>query len=438
MLLALALLISAPPISRPPSSAPPSSARLHVTTQLERSYLSESAGGEVYLQIDLAADASREAARRVPVNAVMILDRSGSMSGFKIERAREAARALIEALGPQDRFAIVDFSDGARVLVQSTEATQEAKVAALAAIARVQAMGGTNLSSAFETAAPQLAEGRARGRVDKVFLASDGQANQGISARPELLRLALQLFGGATVSSFGIGEDYDEQFMTRLAVQAGGRARYVSDGGVLAQAFAQEFSRAAAAVAHDVRLEVRPFKNVRVERVLGFESATGGVRLPDIAAGEERRVLVKLLVPPGRGMAELADIDLTWRDGSGAEQKVRSSAQAQYTADARKLEAQQPNRISWQAAMGEMADAATSALKYQAENKPAEAKKAEARVQTLAAQASMAAPPNAARLMKEKASEYGHQLSQSGAGGQSARKALSAAAAEDSTAPVDF
>ena len=422
MLLALVFLISAP---------------LHVTTQLERSYLSESAGGEVYLQIDLAAEAAREAGRRVPVNAVMILDRSGSMSGAKIERAKEAARALVEALGPKDRFAIVDFSDGARVLVPSTEATQEAKVVALAAVAGLQAYGGTNLSSAFEAAAPQLSEGRQPGRVDKLFLASDGQANQGISARPALLRLALRLFGGATVSSFGIGEDYDEQFMTRLAVQAGGRARYVSDGAVLAQAFAQEFSRAAAAVAHDLRLEVRPCKNVRVERVLGFESSAGGVRLPDIAAGEERRVLVKLLVPPGRGTAELAEIDLTWRDAQGVEQKVRSSAQAQYTADARKLDAQQPNRISWQAAMGEMADAASTALRFQAENKPAEAKEAEARVQMLATHAAAAAPPSAARILQERASEYGDQLSKR-AGGQSARKSLSAAAAEDSTAPAAF
>ena len=423
MILALALLISAP---------------LHVTTQLERSYLSEAAGGEVYLQIDLVAGSSGEAVRRVPVNAVMIIDRSGSMSGGKLLRAREAARALVEALGPKDRFSIVDFSDDARVLVQSSEATQEAKVAALAAIARLQAAGGTNLSAAFEAAAPQLAEGRRHGRVDKVFLASDGQANQGISARPALLRLALQLFGGATVSSFGIGEDYDEQFMTRLAVQAGGRARYVSDGAALAQAFAQEFSRAAAAVAHDVRLDVRPVKNVRVERVIGFESAAGGVRLPDIAAGEERRVLLKLLVPPGRGTAELADIELTWRDASGAAQKVRTSATAQYTADARKLDSERPNRISWQAAMGEMADAASTALRFQAENKPAQAKEAEARVQALAARASVAASPKAVRLLKEKASEYGQQLSQSGAGAQSARKSLSAAAADDTTVPAEF
>jgi Ca-activated chloride channel homolog len=412
-------------------------APLRVTTQLERTYLPESAGGEVYLQIDLAAQAAPDAAHRVPVNAVLILDRSGSMSGSKILRAKEAARALVEALGPKDRFSIIEFSDGAHVLVQSSEATAEAKTLAMTAIARVQAAGGTNLSAAFDAAAPQLSEGRAKGRVDKLFVASDGQANQGISARPALLRLALERFGSATVSTFGIGEDYDEQFMTQLAVQAGGRARYVSNGAALAQAFAAEFSRAAAVAAHDVRLEVRPVRNVRVLRVLGFADAAS-VRLPDIAAGEERRVLVKLSVPPGRGTAELADVELTWRDARGAEQRVRSSAQAQYTADARKLDAEKPNRITWQGAMAEMSDLAQGALANQAAARPEEAKKQQQAIATVAAQAAAAAPPAAAEVMQKRARAYEAQLSASGAGMQEARKDLSAKAADDSTVPVNF
>ena len=411
-------------------------AALHVNTQLEHSFLSEKSGGEVYVQVDLAADAASQETHRVPVNAVMILDRSGSMQGVKIERAREAARALIQALGPSDRFAIIDFSSGARVLVPSTEATPAAKESALAMIAAVHAGGGTNLSAAFDAAVPQLSEGRAHSRVDKVFVASDGQANQGISARPALLRLALQDFGAATVSTFGIGEDYDEQFMTQLAVQAGGRARYVSTGADLPQAFAIEFSRATKAVAHHVRLDVRSFKNVRVIHVVGFEGQN--VRLPDIAAGEERRVLVKLSVPPGRGTAELADIELTYRDARGTTQKVSATAQAQYTADTVKLDAQKPSQITWQAAMGEMADSASNALRYQAANEPELAKREQDHLQQLAATAAAAAPAPAAKKLKERAESYGQKLSASGAGVQSERKALSADASEESTRPVEF
>ena len=411
-------------------------AALHFTTQLEHSFLSQSAGGEVYVQLDLAADAAPGDAHRVPVNAVMILDRSGSMSGVKIERARQAVAALVQALGPEDRFSIVDFSSGARVLVPSTAATPGAKENALALLSAIRAMGGTNMSSAFDAAAPQLSEGHARGRVDKVFVASDGQANQGIAARPALLALALRDFGAATVSTFGIGDDYDEQFMTQLAVQAGGRARYVGDGADFAQAVAIELSRASSAVAHDVRLEVRPLGKVRVLHVIGF--AGESARLPDIAAGEQRRVLVKLSVPPGTGVAELADLQVTYRDARGVEQKLRATAQARYTADARTLGAQKPNAITWQAAMGEMADAAKNALSYQAANEPELARREQQHVRALAAQAAAAAPPAAAVKLQQRAESYDRSLAASGAGVQSERKALSAKAADDNTVPVAF
>lgn len=412
-------------------------AALHFSTQLEHSYLSQQTGGEVYVQIDLAADAAREEGHRVPVNAVMILDRSGSMSGMKMERARAAAVALIQSLRPDDRFAIIDFSSGARVLVPSTAATPDAVENALALVNAIRPMGGTNMSSAFDAAAPQLSEGHAHGRVDKVFLASDGLANQGVSQRPALLMLARRDFGAATVSTFGIGEDYDEQFMTQLAVQAGGSARYVSDGSDLPQAFASELRRAATVVAHDVQLAVKPVRNVRVVRIVGF-GAQESVRLPDIAAGEARRVLVKLAVPPGTGTAELADLEVSYRDGRGAEQKLKGSAQAQYTADARTLDAQKPNAVSWQAAMSEMADAAARALSFQAANEPEMAKKEQAHVQQLATVAAAAAPPPAAAKLKARADAYGRSLNASGAGVQSERKALSAKAASDDTVPVDF
>jgi Ca-activated chloride channel family protein len=431
-----AMVAAAAPFAAAP--VPAQAGALHVTTQLEHGYLSETAGGEVYLQVNLAADGASETALRVPVNAVMILDRSGSMSGIKIERAKDAARALIEVLGPADRFAVIDFASDARVLVASTDATPEAKQRALALVSRLRATTGTNLSAAFDAAAPQLREGRGQRRIDKVFVASDGQANEGVFARPALLRRAQADFGPATVSTFGIGEDYDELFMTQLAVQAGGRARYVTGAEGLAAGFAAELARATRAVAHDVRLDVRGLGAVRVQRVLGFESAGGSVRLPDVAAGEQRSILIKLSVPPGRGTAELAAVELSWRDERGSAQKVSAAAQATYTADAARLDAQKPNQISWQGAMAEMADATANALRYQAEGKDAQAKEEEDRVQHVAAMAAPSASPKAKRILQDKAERYMHQISASGAGDQFARKAASAASADDASIPAEF
>ena len=143
-------------------------------------------------------------------------------------------------------------------------------------------------------------------------------------------------------------------------------------------------------------------------------------------------------MPPGRGTAELADIELTYRDARGTTQKVRATAQAQYTADTVKLDAQKPNQITWQAAMGEMAGSASNALRYQAANEPERAKREQDHLQQIAATAAAAAPAPAAKKLKERAESYGQKLSASGAGVQSERKALSADASEESTRPVEF
>src|SRR5207237_7155068 len=102
--------------------------------------------------------------------------------------------------------------------------------------------------------------------------------------------------------------------------------------------------------------------------------------------------------------------------------------QATYTADESRID-RTKNKISWQGAMAEMADSASNAVRYQAENKPELAKKEQDKVRELAAQASVAAPAPAARILQDRAKSYDDALSQSAAGVQSARKSVAAAAA---------
>src|SRR5438874_734917 len=91
--------------------------------------------------------------------------------------------------------------------------------------------------------------GRAPSRLDKVFLATDGLANEGVSDRAGLLRIAARDFGRATVSTFGIGEDYDEDLLAALAAQGGGRTRFIHSASELEPAMRAELTRAARTVA---------------------------------------------------------------------------------------------------------------------------------------------------------------------------------------------
>jgi Ca-activated chloride channel homolog len=370
-----ALVRSVRPVTQKPSPPPVASdGALRMQAALERLYLPEDRSTTAYLQVDLSAAADPSAHRRVPVNAVLILDRSGSMRGVKIERARDAARSLVQALGAEDRLAIVEFSGDARVLVPSTPVSAEARARALAAIEAVEPGGGTNMSMAFDAAAPQLARGRAQGRADKVFLASDGQANEGIADRAGLLALARRDFAAATLSSFGIGDDYDEDLMSALAAQAGGRARYIDSPQMLAGAFRDELSRAASLVAREVRVRVTGLQGASLERLFGYEpEADGWVRLPDFAGGEERRVLVKLVIPAGRGLADIAAVELAFDDVRGARRGARTVAQATFTSDASLL-ALAPTAAAIAGARAEMAELAGQAARLQEDSLRAEAK----------------------------------------------------------------
>ena len=408
---------------------------LRLSTQLERRYLAESGLADAYLEIDLAASGERSQLRRVPVNAVLIVDRSGSMAGEKIERARDAARALIAALDGEDRLAIVDFASDAHVLFSSAAATAGAKERALRAVELLQATTGTNMSAALELAAPELRRGHDGVRVDKVFLASDGQSNEGISNRAALLRAAQREFGPATVSTFGIGDDYDEGLMTALAAQAGGRTRFIRAPGDLPPAIRAELLRASAIVARSVRLEVRGLSGARVERVLGYDADGGWVRLPDFAAGEERRVLVKLSIPPGHGLTDLARVEVTFSDAAGAGHRGEAAAQATFTSN-RTLLGEGPTEAARWGAEAEMAVLAQEAAEAREQGRAEDSGRNVAALQKVAARAQAAAPPPVAAALAARASEYGAAVGDLGVAGGAASKELKQRAFDSVRAPV--
>src|SRR5882672_6145871 len=71
---------------------------------------------EVVVKIDLSAIAERKKSRRTPLNLAVVLDKSGSMTGAKLEKTKQAAMQIIDRLTPNDVFSLVIFSDQARVL----------------------------------------------------------------------------------------------------------------------------------------------------------------------------------------------------------------------------------------------------------------------------------------------------------------------------------
>ena len=109
----------------------------------ERGYFVRNSPQEVVIKIDLSTITDVKKIRRTPLNLAVVLDKSGSMTGAKIEKTKQAAMQLVDRLQPDDIFSLVIFSDEARVVVPAQHVGN--KAALKEKIEAIEAGGSTAL-----------------------------------------------------------------------------------------------------------------------------------------------------------------------------------------------------------------------------------------------------------------------------------------------------
>jgi Ca-activated chloride channel homolog len=194
----------------------------------------------------------------------LVIDRSGSMSGEKIEMAKESARATAEVLSPQDLVTVVAFDSQATVLVRLQRASNKLKISQ--DIARLAPGGGTNILPAL-TEAHQILQS-ANAKVKHVILLSDGQANyDGISEETDSMRQ-----NRITVSAVGIG-DADRQLLSMIAEHGEGRLYMADDASELPKIFMKETQEVQKSSLVEDAVVVHVQKRVEMIEGTGVESA---------------------------------------------------------------------------------------------------------------------------------------------------------------------
>ena len=236
--------------------------------------------------------------RRPKLNLSLVLDRSGSMGGDKIVRAREATEYCIDQLLPADRFSLVIFDDVIEVVIPSQLA--ENKNALKERLAGIYARNSTALHEAWVRGGMQVSEHLTDGAINRVLLITDGQANVGETNIDRIVSQAKGLFErGVSTSTIGIGEDFNEDLLIPVARAGGGNAWHVESPADMQRIFGVELEGLIAQVAHTVTLGLIPSDGVRLSDLLNdFEmNETGRYRLPNLQAGSPVEVVVQLRVP---------------------------------------------------------------------------------------------------------------------------------------------
>ncbi len=276
----------------------------------------------VFAELRIRADRT-EAVERAPLSMVIVLDTSGSMDGEKIREARRSVIRLIGQMRADDEVAFVRYDSQAH-LVQPMSRVADVRTQLIRQIEEIQSSGGTNIPWALRMGITALKDASA-GRVRRLVLVSDGL--DGTRSEAEALASGGTDMG-VTVSSLGIGLDFDEAYMSGVARAGRGNFGFVKNASSLAKFLERELVETASTSVEGVTARIQLPRHLLLRRSVGADVRELGrgdleLRIGSLFSGDERRIVLELEADASAGEQLAIDTDLSWRRVGGRAADLR-------------------------------------------------------------------------------------------------------------------
>lgn len=283
-----------------------------LTCSLNRVYIPAHKGQKLFLKIEIVPiEITTES---LPLNICLLIDKSSSMAGKKLDNAKEGAINLITQLGSKDYCGIVTFESKIDVVVPGQHVTDKSMFESK--IRKISVGNTTELYEGLRKAFHELKNplhtyyGPGKEPVRRIILLSDGNPTdkKPESAYRTLAQKIREM--GTSITALGIGEDYNEDLLSAIAEESGGIWHHVTSPDDIPDVFSREVNNMKTVVYSQPQLIVALSEGVNISdiyksepevyRISNITKSNNEYRIPvrDITTGEPQTVVARIAVPP--------------------------------------------------------------------------------------------------------------------------------------------
>jgi Ca-activated chloride channel family protein len=272
------------------------------TTGLDNdNYLVDSFNKKIYFYVETKlAKLINLPLKRTPLNISIVIDRSGSMQGVKMGYAKKAAKGIVDQLQPSDFVSVVMYDNAIDSVQEPIAVTNKELIKAK--IDKITPRGSTNLWGGTEKGYDYVRKNYKPGFINRVLLISDGLANIGITDSSVIHRKVQEFKDneGISLSTFGVGLDYNETLMTDMAETGAGNYYFIDAPDHMMAMFEKELSGMLHVVAQNAEISIKLPKGVKIEKSYPMNYSLVGdvlvLKLRDLFEEETRSTLLQFSV----------------------------------------------------------------------------------------------------------------------------------------------
>lgn len=284
------------------AAAKPTDPIVRCRVELDQGVLTAGRTHTAVVKVTLDADKPARVTERPAVNLAVVLDRSGSMSGEKLEKAKEAAIEALRRLDRRDLFSLVIYDHTVETVVPAQSAANSEWIESR--IRNIRSGGNTALFGGVSQGAAEVRKNIEGRYIHRIILLSDGLANVGPSSPEDLGRLGAGLVKeGISVTTVGVGSDYNEDLMARLSQNSDGNTYFVRSSADLPRIFGAELGDVLSVVANRVNLIIECPEGIKPITIIGREGRirdrTIELSLNQLYGGQQKFALVEVEIPVG-------------------------------------------------------------------------------------------------------------------------------------------